>query len=103
MKKIFPVCIMLIALLLLACCVSCKSTEPEGIYVKPDIEEPVTMLFDTRPNDEEEMMIIPHEAVKTTLQLMWNGNEYQLAWERWKNYAIGLEDFLNGLVAEFKY
>lgn len=96
--------IIVIAMLALVSCVSCKTTEPEivteYVYIEPeklDISPDVQLLFDARPNNQEQMQVIPHDLVQTSWQLMWNSNEYFMAWERWEDYATGLEDFLAGL------
>ena len=101
--------IIVIGMLALVSCVSCKTTEPEVIteyvYVEPariDLTDDLTLLFDARPNNAEQMKIIPHDQVKTSWELMWNSNEYFMAWERWEDYATGLEGYLEGLAESLK-
>lgn len=100
------VLIMMAIILTLSCCVSCKTSQPEvvteyvpmSINIRPDIE----VLFDARPNDAEEMKLIPKDNVKTSIALLYNSYEYQKAWERWSEYAIGLEDYLENLADQLE-
>lgn len=99
----FAILLMMALILTLSCCVSCKTAEPEVITVTEyipmtvDIRPEVKVLFDARPNDAEQMKLIPKENVDNSIKLLWNSWEYQCAWERWSDYAIGLEDYLENL------
>lgn len=89
---------------MLSCCVSCKTAEPEVITeyvpVTVDIRPDVQLLFDARPNDAEEMNLIPKDQVDTSLKLLYNSWEYQKAWERWEDYAGTLETYLERLAED---
>lgn len=96
---------LLACVLALSCCVSCRTAEPqiEYVYVEPtypDIKPSMELLFDSRPNNEEQMKLLPKEQVDTSLKLLYNSWEYQCAWERWEDYAINLEDFIKGVAEE---
>lgn len=97
--------LLVITMIALVSCVSCKTTEPEHFCIEPeplDITPDITLLFDARPNNKEQMQVIPHDQVQNTWQLMWNSNEYFMAWERWEDYATGLEGYLEGLAESLK-
>lgn len=105
MKKNNLIVVTMMAFILcLSCCVSCKTAEPEVIveYVPTsiDISPDLTLLFDARPNNSEQMKLIPKDQVDNSIKLLYNSWEYQCAWERWEDYAVGLEDYLKNLAED---
>lgn len=105
MKKNMILSIMLATVLCLSCCVSCATSEPvvEYVYVEPvypDIRPSMQLLFDSRPNDAEQMQLIPKDKVDNSIKLLANSWAYQCAWERWEDYALNLEEFIKGVAEE---
>lgn len=79
---------LLCVLLLLVSCKTAPVTEQkEPVDLKPSI----TMLFDTRPKDENFKII---EDVQTLDDIIDNSAAYLMAWELWEVYAESLERYI---------
>lgn len=98
--------LVIIAVLLLLLCVSCRTveTKTEYVYVKEniDIQDSLELLFDSRPEDYTPD--IPEETY-----LFKNTNDYELALvategllEQWEDYSYALEQFLSSLAETLK-
>lgn len=98
MKRNIIIAMLMAIVMTISCCVSCKTADPEVITeyvpVSLDIRPDIELLFDARPNDAEQMKLVPKERVTTSIALLWNSYEYQKAWERWSDYAGTLEEYL---------
>lgn len=81
-------------IILLALLASCSTTEPAATQI--DIRPDVQRLFDARPNNEQ-IDLIPADEIDTIMEIVWNSHQYQMAWERWEDYAVTLEDYISGL------
>lgn len=77
---------------------SCSTTKTETetiveyVPVEIDLTDVVDPVLRLRP-DNTQLQII--EDVQTTLDIVSNSIQYQIAWERWQIYAEALEKVLN--------
>lgn len=77
-----------------SCTLTRTVTEIVPVPVEIDLSEVVDPVYKLRPDNSKMEIILD---VQTTLDIVNNSLQYQMAWELWQNYAEALEKTIDDI------